>query len=207
MNNITLEQSLQSAQNLLADFLASNDVNSSLLTSFGNGFNLDTGISLLESIATGETALPITVVDSAVINNANGAYAGNTSTIYLASELIATGDVDTVTKTLLEEIGHFVDANVNSSDAAGDEGAIFASFVLGRDLSSQQLELLQAEDDTATVSIDGETTLIEQDATIFVDRDADYLTYKINNKQQQQWFIFFTLTKVTITQKFSLLNE
>ena len=37
--------------------------------------------------------------------------------------------------------------------------------------------------------------------------DFVYLTYKINNKQQQQWFIFFTLSKVTITYKISLLNK
>ncbi len=30
--------------------------------------------------------------------------------------------------------------------------------------------------------------------------DVVYLPYKINNKQQQQWFIFFTLSKITITQ-------
>lgn len=42
---------------------------------------------------------------------------------------------------------------------------------------------------------------------IKINADLNYLTYKINNKQQQQWFIFFTLSKITITHKISLLNE
>ena len=38
-------------------------------------------------------------------------------------------------------------------------------------------------------------------STWYVNRIIHYLTYKINNKQQQQWFIFFTLSKVTVTEK------
>ena len=34
-----------------------------------------------------------------------------------------------------------------------------------------------------------------------------YLSYKNNNKQQQQWFIFFTLSKITMTHIFIFFNE
>ena len=167
-----INNSLQTSQALIADFVASSDFNNSLLTAYGDSFDLSLATDLLQSIATGETALPITMVDSSVINGARGAYAGDTDTIYLSSELVSSGDTAVITRTLLEEIGHFVDAKINSSDAAGDEGAIFASLVLDEELSTRQLELLQTEDDTAIVEIEGENIAIEQMATIFVDADA-----------------------------------
>ena len=63
---------------------------------------------------------------------------------------------------LLEEYGHFVDAQINPVDSAGDEGAIFAELVQGDALSDSQLALLRAENDWVTVMIDGQLMAIEQ---------------------------------------------
>ena len=46
--------------------------------------------------------------------------------------------------------------SINSSDAAGDEGAVFSGLVRGKSFTEEQLPLLKAENDKATVIIDGE---------------------------------------------------
>lgn len=172
MINLILNQSLQSAKSLITNFINSDNASDNLLTAFGNNFTVTTGLSILQSLSTEGINVPVEVIERTAINNANGAYSKSNNTIYLATELVEGGDVNAITKTLLEEIGHYVDNKVNSSDAPGDEGAIFASLVLGKELSSQQLELLQAEDDTAIVELDGASRAIEQDETIFVDANA-----------------------------------
>ena len=168
----TLNQSIQTSQLAINNFLENSELSSNLETIFGDSVNSELGISLLEAIASGETNLPIEVIPSAEINNARGAFSSDNQTIYLSSELIAQGNIDTITRVLLEETGHYVDANINRNDAPGDEGAIFASYVLGEELDSNQLALLQAEDDSAVVRINGEETAIEQMATIFVNANA-----------------------------------
>ena len=188
MTQTTLGQGLQSAKNLISNFLNSDHISDLLLTAFGDlgsaealgeqqrkwrirdRFSVATGLSVLQSAIAQE--LTVEVVDRAKINGANGAYSGSNNTIYLATELVANGDIDAITRTLLEEIGHYLDRQINSSDAPGDEGAIFAALVLGDELSNEQLETLQAEDDTAVVELDGESRLIEQDEIIFVDANA-----------------------------------
>jgi hypothetical protein len=69
---------------------------------------------------------------------------------------------------ILEEFGHFVDAQVNSVDSAGDEGNIFARLVQGESISESELVVLKAEDDTATIMLDGTLTQIEQNNTFYV---------------------------------------
>jgi hypothetical protein len=66
---------------------------------------------------------------------------------------------------LLEEYGHYVDSRINTKDAAGDEGNIFARLVEGKSISQQELAVLQAEDDTATVMLNGQTVEIEQNSS------------------------------------------
>ena len=62
---------------------------------------------------------------------------------------------------MLEEYGHYIDSQVNSSDTPGDEGAIFAALVLGEELGKGRLQELREEDDSAVVVIDGEEVQVE----------------------------------------------
>ncbi|MBE9174320.1 hypothetical protein IQ225_01405, partial [Synechocystis salina LEGE 06155] len=63
---------------------------------------------------------------------------------------------------LLEEYGHFIDSVLNQNDAPGDEGALFAALVLGKDLSETTLKTLQSENDSVTLNIDGKQVVLEQ---------------------------------------------
>ncbi|NEQ72601.1 MAG: hypothetical protein F6K23_05665 [Okeania sp. SIO2C9] len=72
------------------------------------------------------------------------------------------GNGEAIANLLLEEIGHFVDYEINRDDASGDEGDIFAHLVQGVELNEQELQVLKTEDDTAIVNIDRQQIQIEQ---------------------------------------------
>lgn len=72
------------------------------------------------------------------------------------------GDVGAIGSVLLEEYGHYIDAQVNYEDALGDEGALFAAWVEGQPLNESDILTLKAEDDSAVVVLDGQEVSIEQ---------------------------------------------
>ncbi|MFM6225061.1 MAG: hypothetical protein ACKPDM_32715, partial [Dolichospermum sp.] len=104
----------------------------------------------------------IEILDSSILGNANGAYASSNNQIYLSANFVATSTAETLVGTLLEEIGHFIDAHINLSDSAGDEGAIFAELVQGYSLDTTTLQALKAEDDHATITVNGQNIQVEQ---------------------------------------------
>jgi len=67
----------------------------------------------------------IEVLPSKEINGARGAFAAETNTIYLSQGLIDGEDSKTVAAVLLEEYGHYLDSQLTSSDAPGNEGEIW----------------------------------------------------------------------------------
>jgi hypothetical protein len=104
----------------------------------------------------------VQTLGSQVLGAANGAYAASTNTIYLSETFLKTAPTASIVNAILEEIGHYVDATINASDSAGDEGAIFAALVQGEQLSSAQLRLLKAENDWTTLQINGKSVVVEQ---------------------------------------------
>ncbi|MBK1990921.1 hypothetical protein A0J48_026000, partial [Sphaerospermopsis aphanizomenoides BCCUSP55] len=104
----------------------------------------------------------IEIIDSSILGGANGAYASSKNKIYLSNTFVANATSAAISAVLLEEIGHFVDDQINLTDSAGDEGAIFAELVQGKSLDASTLEALQAEDDSAIINLDGERVLVEQ---------------------------------------------
>ncbi|MDB9466728.1 choice-of-anchor L domain-containing protein, partial [Dolichospermum circinale CS-539/09] len=114
----------------------------------------------------------IEVVSNTILGNANGAYSTSTNKIYLSDNFVANANSAAVSDVILEEIGHFVDARINQTDSAGDEGAIFAALVRGESLNGTTLQSLQAENDHATIIINGEAIAIEQSALITRDLNS-----------------------------------
>ncbi|BAY64503.1 hypothetical protein NIES22_46010 [Calothrix brevissima NIES-22] len=137
-----------------------------LKTAFGNKFNRKVANHLFDGFAEGNfSAFPtVEIVNRNDINGANGAFSITTGKIYLAAEFISqnANNRQAITNVLLEEIGHSIDAKINKKDAAGDEGDIFSRLVQDKSISQQELVVLRAEDDTATVKLDGQVIQIEQ---------------------------------------------
>ena len=128
-----VEQVLHNTYQYLSQFRFDAEYTQKLETAFGNDFDREVANQLFNAFAEDDfSAVPtIEVVNSHDINGANGAFSITTGKIYLAAEFIHENaeNLDAVVAVLLEEIGHSVDARINTTDAAGDEGDIFARLV------------------------------------------------------------------------------
>ncbi len=115
---------------------------------------------------------------AAELGGAQGAYALSTDQIYLSREFVEANAsaVERIAGSLLEEAGHRLDGRLNASDSPGDEGEIFSALARGEPLSDERLAALRAEDDHATITLDGEALLVERaSARLFGGRGADLL--------------------------------
>ncbi len=116
------------------------------------------------------TWLPrIEVVDASVLSDQSGtqgagtgmgAYDAANDRILLSRELLG-GDAGRALDVLTEEIGHGLDARLNSLDTAGDEGAVFARLSSGDTLGASELASLRAEDDSGTINVNGQDVEVE----------------------------------------------
>lgn len=161
-----IEEAILLAGSLLKELTNDLDFENKLKLAFGNDIETDV---LKETLGRGQLDFPdIEIVNSADINNANGAYAKATNKIYLAQEFLSVNrnNINEIASVILEEYGHFADSQLNNTDAPGDEGAIFAALVRGKELNKSELQQLRHEDDTAVVVLDGKDVEIEQENNI-----------------------------------------
>ncbi|MFM6645974.1 MAG: Calx-beta domain-containing protein [Microcystis panniformis] len=82
--------------------------------------------------------------------------------MYLSASFLNTASSATIINVILEEIGHYVDAQINQVDSAGDEGAIFAELVQGNSLDVATLDALRGENDSGIITINGKIIQVEQ---------------------------------------------
>ena len=162
--NLLLQPFLTLTYNQLSSFSGVDNFWNLFDTAFGTQYNRSVAENLRLQWQSGDfSQLPqIEVINSSILGNANGAYASSMNKIYLSDSFIANATSAAISAVLLEEIGHFVDAHVNQSDSAGDEGAIFSALVQGNSLDDATLLALKAEDDSGVIIIDGEVVAVEQ---------------------------------------------
>ncbi|MEG4626318.1 hypothetical protein Q5691_18770, partial [Microcoleus sp. w1-18aA5] len=161
-----LDQAVLLTKDWLRAFAEGDEFSNVLEVSFGDRFNQEQAEALRQAWAEGSfTQLPTIQIESGnVLQGANGAYAAQTNKIYLSQNYLEANasNSEAIARVLLEEIGHFLDSRINTSDAQGDEGAIFSAVVQGIKLTPQDLKGIQVEDDTAFIQIDGQRIQIEQ---------------------------------------------
>ena len=133
----------------------------------GSGFDATSAERIRIKWATGDfSQIPaIKILDSGM-NGAKGAYASSTNTIYLSQDFWAGATAAQVVAVMLEEIGHSLDAQLNKSDSPGDEGEIFSNLVRGITLNDTTLQALRAENDLATIYVDGQPLSVETSGSI-----------------------------------------
>ncbi len=162
----TLERSRQIAQDMLTSFAVKPEFTTQMNVAFGDNWDVGAGNSLATAWTSGDfSSIPdIEIRSGAEINGAASVFAGATNTIYISREYLSynADNIEATAGVLLEEIGHAVDALVNDADSPGDEGAIFSALVRGQTLEPQQLEQMKAENDTASITLDGQVIQIEQ---------------------------------------------
>ncbi len=162
----TLQQALGVAESHLVNFATRSDFDEKMNLAFGESRDIAATEALAKAWETGDfSSIPgIEIRPGAEINGAASVFAGATNTIYISREYLSynADNVEATAGVLLEEIGHAVDALVNDADSPGDEGAIFSALVRGQTLEPQQLEQMKAENDTASITLDGQVIQIEQ---------------------------------------------
>lgn len=163
MTNL-LQATLNKTYNQLKNFAGLNDFWNLFEIAFGTQYDHTVATNLRSQWLVGDfSSFPqIEILDSSILGNASGAYGTSTNKIYLAANFLDTATETDIIAVLLEEYGHFIDAHINQTDSAGDEGDIFSNLVRGNILSAGTLQALKGENDWATITVGGQSIQIEQ---------------------------------------------
>jgi hypothetical protein len=154
------ENQFDAARALIRTYTGSGGIDAAARTAFGADV---TGASVREAILDFDRhGWPkLVLVDDTVLHGARSAYDMARNTIYLSRDFLSHADTSAITAVLVEEIGHAIDARVHAVDAPGDEGAIFAGYVLGHPPTGSELTALKAENDHGTITVNGKTIAVE----------------------------------------------
>jgi hypothetical protein len=160
----TLLPIIPAVDDILFNFAQSDDFWANLATAFGTSYDVVKATELRNQWQSRNFSQlpPIEVLSGEVLGTAKGAYAVSTNKIYLSESFLNVASSESLVKVILEEIGHYVDAQINPVDSAGDEGAIFAELVQGNSLDVATLEALREENDQTTIIVNGEIIQVEQ---------------------------------------------
>ena len=155
---------LPAVDDVLFNFAQSDGFWANLAIAFGTSYDVVKATELRQQWQSRDFGQlpPIEVLSDEVLGTANGAYSSSTNKIYLSASFLNTASSAAIINVILEEIGHYVDAQINQVDSAGDEGAIFAELVQGNSLDVATLEALRAENDQTTIIVNGEIIQVEQ---------------------------------------------
>ncbi|MFN7414879.1 MAG: beta strand repeat-containing protein, partial [Dolichospermum sp.] len=166
--NTILNSALTLTYNQLSAFSGLDNFWQVFNTAFGTQYNRSGAEILRLQWQAGDfSQVPqVEILDNSTLGNANGAYATSTNRIYLSANFIATATPEAISAVLLEEIGHFIDAQINQTDTPGDEGEKFSALVRGQNLTTQELDRINIENDSANITVDGKIIAVEQAAPI-----------------------------------------
>ena len=107
---------------------------------------------------------PIELLPASSMAGAMGAYAASTGTIYLNQDWLNSAREGQIQAVLTEELGHFLDTQLNAVDTLGDEGELFSK-ILNQSLSPGDEERIRTSDDQISIVVDGE--VIEAEAASY----------------------------------------
>jgi hypothetical protein len=172
--------------NSIQQFFSNSDYLTGLQTAFGTSINIEAATEIADRYRMGGSIeLPeFKILSSEVLGNIQGGFDTANNQIYLAQNLIDTQNIESIAEVAIEEIGHYLDTKLNTQDAAGDEGQIFANLVKGMALTPSQLAEMRSQDDRQTITLNGQSIAIEaaegDNGVYTVDRNGklfiDYLT-------------------------------
>ena len=167
------EQALAKARDHLADLLSDPNREALFADVFGragtDAATFAANLQVLLAALDGEgLRIAVDLCSDGELAGAFAAYAASGHTgsehIYVNADKLNNGllDVNLATSALLEEFGHALDWRLNGdSDSPGDEGQLFAAEVSGVVLTAEQRALIDAEDDTAVLMIEGVEVWVE----------------------------------------------
>ncbi|BCL38132.1 putative Ig domain-containing protein [Nostoc sp. MS1] len=153
--------SLLQVTDSLKSFLGQPNYIDSLKLSFGSGWQTTKATAILTDLSQAKNLPQLKIVSGQELQS-QGAFSQQTNTIYLAQKFIEQNPINAIAQVLTEELGHYIDSQLNTVDTPGDEGELFAAIVDGVELTSAQIQAITLEDDHKIVTINGQTLLVEQ---------------------------------------------
>lgn len=186
MSNTPLISARSLVNNYLTNFLTDTQLDAKLQLAFGNSINLTLARSLIQNLIDGIDFPDVVIIPTANINHANGAFSGSNGKVYLAQEFVDTNDEEAIAHLLTEELGHYLDYELNPTDSLGDEGDIFSRLVRGENIDATTLQALKAENDHASVTLNGQVIIIEQGTILHVPPVIDHLSDSLDLLQNGQ---------------------
>ena len=108
---------------------------------------------------------PIVLLPASSMPGATGAYAIGTGAIYLNQDWLAKASAAQAIAVLTEELGHWLDSQIRSTDTAGDEGALLARLLMGPELSPEEESSLRSEDDRIQITLASGQVLLAEAST------------------------------------------
>ena len=137
-----------------------------LMVSFGENTDRARAAELRAQWQTGDFSHLPPVIITDELGAASGGYAASTDTIYLSQSLLDSGDPAQIVVVLLEQIGHSINAQINTADALGDEGAIFSALVWGESLSAAALATSATSPASRNKSTQGQYLLLLEETKL-----------------------------------------
>lgn len=209
----SLTQAEARAEQLVTEFLKRPDAREQLFALFKGDQTGDQATpdwqaavdQLLAQAEKGELNVRVELRSAAELQGAKGAFSatGTTgeATIYLNADWVATADSESVAIVLTEELGHYLDHAINGdADTAGDEGEVFAQFVVnGTQPLSVSFDL--TGNDHAILSLDGQQVLAELASFNFV--NAYEMVYDLDNDTASRAPGAFTSADIDTTERWA----
>ncbi|BAQ63251.1 Calx-beta domain-containing protein [Geminocystis sp. NIES-3709] len=178
-----LSQAIVQAEALLLKASLNPSLEENLITAFGDNYNVTIANNILSSWRNGNFSnLPkIEVLSPSAMNGAQGAYSALNNTIYLSSFLVESKSLTAIRDVLIEEYGHFIDAQINDIDSQGDEGEIWRNLVLNQPMTEAELKTFRNENDWNTVIVNGQILKVENNTiTQLTNNITDDFYYQIS---------------------------
>jgi hypothetical protein len=161
----TLESAYEQSQIYLKYLFSQSDWQDRVSPALGDSLDADRADEIAQGFINGNLTLQslVDILPGEVLQDSDGVFDLDTQRIYLSEDFIAenAGNSAQVMNVLLEEFGHYLDAQLNVTDSEGDEGEIFAALAQGQTLTTSNLAAMQAKDDQLTLLIDGQEHLAE----------------------------------------------
>ena len=172
-----IEEALTLVEDKLTEFIASPTFATDLQTVFGQSTNVQEARTLLDALPVSDELPQITLVSAELMNGAVGGFDSLTGTVYLADSLIDPNSVITsdtqpsphLVNVIIEELGHWLDSQLNQVDTPGDEGEWLAALVQGDGLSASEIARLRSETDQVVVTLEDQTVILEASGPSFTE--------------------------------------
>ena len=173
----------------LTAFLASPTFATNLQTVFGQSTNVPEARTLIDALFVSDELPQITLVSAELMNGAVGGFDSLTGTVYLADSLIDPNSVMTsdtepsphLVNVIIEELGHWLDSQLNQVDTPGDEGEWLAALVQGDGLSASEIARLRSETDQVVVTLEDQTVRLEASGPSFTEDTSVFLPGVVNS--------------------------